>query len=327
MKDDHVDPLIRDFVRSQSDIDIDRYSGKGGFGELYFGSRKILGDRVALKFYALDPMGKAHEEPIILKEIAHENIIPIVDARILNSQIAYYLTPEISGGDLQNVIDHDTLSTGDAIRIIQGVLKGLNELHKSPRHLVHRDLKTSNILIDKATGQSFLADFGSVKKIPTGSEYVTASKFSFLYRPPEVVVDGHYYKQSDIYQVGIILYQVLGGWFPLNRSEKWIPMKFIGKYNQLSPVDQQVFLNNIIDEMIVKGKLLNLDSLPNYINKRLKSIIRSATAADIKNRYANCADFLKALYNYQKDSKSWKEDNGIIYAYSEKKKKDYRISK
>lgn len=164
MKDGAVNPIIKDFVRTHPDITIDRYSSKGGFGELYFGTRNILGDRVALKFYQLDPSGGGHEEPQLLQEIKHPNILDIHDARILDSDIAYYLTPEISGGDLQNVIENYIVSTGTSISILQGVLKGLTELHKNPRNLVHRDLKTGNILIDKNDGKAYLADFGTIKK-------------------------------------------------------------------------------------------------------------------------------------------------------------------
>ena len=183
MKDSSVNPVIKDFISSQSDIKIDKYSGKGGFGELYFGKRTILGDRVALKFYELENTKEDHIEPLLLKEITHENILPIFDAKIIDNNIAYYLTPEISGGDLQNIIDNYILKSDVAVSIIQGVLKGLNELHKSPRNLVHRDIKTLNILVDKDNGKPFLADFGTVKQIPSGNTFVSSSRFSFFILP------------------------------------------------------------------------------------------------------------------------------------------------
>lgn len=54
MNDSAVNPIIKKFVREQKDISIDRYSDKGAYGELYFGTRNVFGDRVALKFYQLD---------------------------------------------------------------------------------------------------------------------------------------------------------------------------------------------------------------------------------------------------------------------------------
>lgn len=327
MKDEAVNPIIRDFVRTQADVEIDRYSDKGGFGELYFGKRKIFNDRVALKFYPLDENGDGHEEPILLKEITHENILTLIDARIIDDRIAYYLTPEISGGDLQNIIDNYILSTEKAVSIVQGVLKGLTELHKPPLNLVHRDLKTYNILVDKNDGKAFLADFGTIKKIPDGQDYVSASKYTFLYRPAEVLLENKYTKQSDLYQMGIILYQALGGHFPMKRPAEWLEGRKLLKFNQLDPFEQQTFLRNHLEELIVKGKIINTDTLPIFINKKLKSIIKTATNPDFQKRYSTCADFLKALFDYQKNSKDWWIDNDIIHAYNKKTKREYRIVK
>lgn len=327
MKDEAVNPIIRDFVRTQVDIEIDRYSDKGGFGELYFGKRKIFDDRVALKFYQLDENGDGHEEPILLKQITHENILTLIDARIIDDRIAFYLTPEISGGDLQNIIDNYILTTEKAVGIVQGVLKGLTELHKPPLNLVHRDLKTYNILMDKNDGKAFLADFGTIKKIPDGQDFVSASKYTFLYRPPEVLIENKYTKQSDLYQMGIVLYQVLGGHFPMKKPDEWLDGRKLKKYNQLNPFEQQTFLGNHLEELIVKGKFLNFDSLPIFINKKLKSIIKTATHIDTTKRYSTCADFLKALFDYQKTSKDWWFDNGVIHAYNKKTKREYRIIK
>jgi serine/threonine protein kinase len=165
MNDSAVNPIIKKFVREQKDILIDRYSDKGAYGELYFGTRIVFGDRVALKFYQLDASGNGHEEAQLLKNISHENILPIIDARILDSDIAYYLTPEMSGGDLQNVIDKFTIPSDVGVTICQNILKGLNELHKDPNRMVHRDLKTYNILVDLKNGvETYLADFGTIKK-------------------------------------------------------------------------------------------------------------------------------------------------------------------
>jgi len=93
--DKDVDKPISDFVRQQTDININRYSDGGANGELYFGERNVLKDRVALKFYYYNPIYSTHEEPLLLKEIKHENILEIFDAKIIDKQYAYFLTPEI----------------------------------------------------------------------------------------------------------------------------------------------------------------------------------------------------------------------------------------
>ena len=324
MNDSSVDPRIKKFLSEQEDILIDRYSNKGGFGELYFGKRKILGDRVALKFYSIKD-GSGHEEAKLLQKITHENILPILDARMIDDEISFYLTPEMSGGDLQNIIDNYIVDTEIGIEIIVNILKALTELHKSDNSLVHRDLKTGNILVDLKNGvKTFLADFGTIRKLPNNQDYVAASTYSFLYRPCEALLYNKYFKESDIYQVGIILYQVLGGKFPMKTLHEWLTPRELKKYHSLPTDGERLFtLNNLI----TKGKLLDLDSLPIYINNRLKTIIKKATSVDYAKRFHSTSEFMKALFDYQKTAKKWWIESDIIFAVCPKSTTRYKIFK
>ncbi len=326
IKDTNVDEPIKEFVRFQEDVDIDRYSDIGANGDLYFGTRKILNDRVALKFYFYNSHISSHQEPLLLKEVKHENILEIYDAKIINEQYAYFLTPEINGGDLQKFINTNIISTATAVSITQGILKGLSELHKNTNDFVHRDLKPNNILIDKYSLQPFIADFGSIKKIPEASESVVASKSTFIYKPYESIIDGEYYKQSDIYQVGVILFQLLGGSFPLAAAD-WLSDRQKNKLNKISGnFEQWQFIEECINQKIVKSKLLDFNTLPQYISKKLKGIIRIATNADKDKRYQTCAEFLKALFDYQKSAKDWWIDDDVIFANG-KGKQTFKIYK
>lgn len=328
MNDSAVDPRIRQFITEQRDIIIDRYSNKGGFGELYFGKRIILGDRVALKFYNLND-GSGHEEAQLLKKISHENILPILDARIIDKDISFYLTPEMSGGDLQNIIDKFIVPTDISIEIIVNVLKALTELHKDGNRMVHRDLKTGNVLVDLNDGvKTYLADFGTIRKIPKEDNFVNASTYSFLYRPYEALIENKYYIESDIYQVGIILYQVLGGKFPMNTPIEWLTARELKKYNQLpTDLEKSDYLRFCLNNLIVKCKILDLNSLPVYIPTRLKTIIKKATSVDYNKRYKSTSEFIKALFDYQKIAKIWWIESDVIYAKCPKKKVFYRILK
>jgi len=326
IKDDHADEPIRQFVRNQTDIEIDRYSEVGSNGDIYFGKRKLLGDRVALKFYFYNSDISSHQEPLLLKEVKHENILQIFDAKIIDNQYAYFLTPEISGGDLHKFIEKNIISTKTAFFITQGILKGLSELHKEPNNFVHRDLKPSNILIDDHNLQPCIADFGSIKKIPEFKNSVVASKNTFIYKPYEAVIDNEYTKQSDIYQVGIILYQLLNGNFPslfsdwLNNRQKIKLSKINGSFEQWE------YIEECINRKIVSGTLLDFNSLPIFVDKSLKHIIRTATHNTINKRYQSCSEFLKALFDYIKNSKDWRLEDEAIYAV-DKQQTEYKIFK
>lgn len=327
MGDENVDEIIKEFISLQNDIKIDRYSDSGANGELYFGKRELLSDRVALKFYYYNKDVNTHNEPLILKSIEHQNILRVYDAKIINKQYAYFLTPEISGGDLKNYCNLNIISLFDAINITQGILSGLSELHRSPNNLLHRDLKPKNILIDNESKTPFIADFGSVKFISNADNSVVASKSTHIYRPYEAVISIPYNRQSDIYQVGIILFQLLGGKFPeapfdwLNEKQKIKFLKITG-----TDFEKWQFLDAAIDDLIIKNKLLDYDSLPPYINKKIKSVIKTATNKDLDKRYSTCSEFIKELFDLKKQNKNWWMDDSKIYAKKDNKKL-YKIAK
>lgn len=324
IKDDQADEPIKKFVREQTDIIIDRYSDTGANGELYFGKRKILGDRVALKFYYYNSSESSHQEPLLLKGVKHDNILEIFDAKIIDNQYAYFLTPEISGGDLHKFIENNIISTKTAISIIQGILKGLSELHNEPNNFVHRDLKPNNILIDKASLKPYIADFGSIKKLPEAKGSVVASKNTFIYKPYEAIIDSIYTKQSDIYQVGVILFQLLNGYFP-NAPFDWLNQKQRKKINKISGnFEQWEYIEDCIYRKILSSSLLDNNSLPVYIDTSLKRIINTATNNDLIKRYKSCAEFLKALFDYSKIAKDWRTEDNVIFAI-DKNKTEYKI--
>ena len=75
--------------------------------------------------------------------------------------------------------------------------------------MVHRDLKPANIVMDGHTPR--IADFGTVRILNQGSAVTTASRHSGLYRPPETFASNQYSRAGDVYQVGLVAYQLLGG--------------------------------------------------------------------------------------------------------------------
>ena len=323
MRDHNVPLIIRQFVRTQNTVAVNRYSDVGGMSALYFGERNIIRDRVAMKFYQIDIFGIAHNEPYLLKSLENKNILKIYHAEILTNQFAYYLTPEMSGGDLQNYLEKNIIKTDDALNITNGILSGLSELHNN--RLVHRDLKTHNVLIDAPTINPVIADFGFVRFIPTTDNSTSASSYTHLYRSKEMITSNEHSFQSDLYQVGIILYQILGGYFPFDFNG-WISSNIRLKYNSFrTETEKYDFWKNLIDQKIIKNKLLNIDSLPIYVSPKLKKIIKTATNPDLNKRYKTCSEFLLALHNYRNTCKNWWIDNDYIFAVNKKGDKIYKI--
>lgn len=298
-----VDKTIIDFLKKQTDIIIDKYSSKGGNGELFFGLNKILHKRVALKFYYYGQRDAPHEEARILSKVRDRNILEVLDGKVISKDYAYFLTPEVEGGDLDEFIQMNNKEVFKAIKIVRGILRGLTVLHTGNR-LVHRDLKPGNILVDSAI-EPLIADFGSVKIIPSSSDLVKASQHTILYRPPEAFHSNSYYFKSDLYQVGILLYQLLGGYFPYNEAA-WLNKKEKKEYSLLdNDYGKSKYIDNIIRTKACSGRLIDFDSLPFFICRRLRSIIKTSTNVDLDKRYQNTSEFMRDIHTFMSTSVNW----------------------
>lgn len=305
LNDTDVDKEIKDFIKQQNDIEIDRYSDVGCNGDLYFGRHKIFNERVALKFYYSDSKGLSHKEPQILRSIDHPNIIKVHDARMISNNYAYFLTSEYTGGDLHKFLKKNNISIHLALSITQDILKGVNEMHKNPNRLLHRDLKPNNILIDNETKTACIADFGSIKHLPTNKDSLVASKNSLVYRPKEAVEKNEYSFQSDLYQIGLILFQLLGGFFP-DAMIDWFNENQQKKLSNIKGIfEQHQFTENIFDNLILRNKLIRIESLPFYIDNKLISIIRKATCPELSKRYKSASEFMNAIYRFKTKAIDW----------------------
>ncbi len=307
LKDDSCVEVIRKFVRTNPDIDVYDYIKRGCNGEVYFGRRKKMGDDVVLKFYWAFSNYDATEEAVILQKISHKNIIKIYDLRFLPPNYAFFLMPKITGGDLLGIIDTKNYSTKEALNIITNILLGLTELH-SAHKLVHRDLKPGNILINLSDNRPIIADLGAVKKIDVADGHVTASKATYLYLPPEAIERNEYYFQSDIYQVGLIMFQLLGGFFPINEPEKWLSHKEKNQINEVKdPFIRKDKLEEFVGNKILKGKIADTNTLPYYLDSAYKRVIKKALNLDYRKRYENTSLFLKEVHNLLRSFPDYKE--------------------
>ncbi|MGB4773321.1 MAG: protein kinase [Chitinophagaceae bacterium] len=321
LNDDVVVETIRNFVRTNPDIEVYRYIRRGLNGDVYFGRRIKMGDEVVLKFYWSHPKYDEAEEAVILRQIDHENILKIFDLRFVPKNFAYFLSPRISGGDLQGIIDAQKISSKQALDIVAGILSGLTELHSKHR-LVHRDLKPGNILYDLETGKPIIADLGAVKAVHDAHDYVTASKSDLYYLPPESFKANRFYYQSDIYQVGIIAYQLLGGNYPINDPNKWLTEKQIQKLESIrNHSDRHKLFETYIGKRILNGTILDTNTLPIYLDNVFKRLISKAVHKDPDQRYQQPYTFLKAVHGLLRSQPDFlQEPDRLIITHDDGKK-------
>ena len=194
--------------------------GQGTYGNVYkVDFEDKPGEYYAIKKYKVQNKkdgfdSSALREITILKELNHENIEKIVD--MFYSINSLYVLKEYADIVLSKIIYKPypnilQLSEGDKKSIIQQILSGLAEIHRNG--VLHRDLATSNILINKQ-GEVKISDFGLSRFIASPDRPLSRGVITINYRPPEILFLAKYYSfPSDIWSAGCIFSEILLGDF------------------------------------------------------------------------------------------------------------------
>ncbi|XP_019465059.1 PREDICTED: putative serine/threonine-protein kinase isoform X1 [Lupinus angustifolius] len=192
--------------------------GEGGFGSVYKGLLRD-GNAAAIKVLSAESRQGVREfltEINVISEIEHENLVKLYgccvegDQRILvynyleNNSLAQTL---LGGGYSDIQFNWRTRS-----RICIGVARGLAFLHEEVRpHIVHRDIKASNILLDKDLIPK-ISDFGLAKLIPSHLTHVSTRVAGTIgYLAPEYAIRGQLTRKADIYSFGVLLVEIVSG--------------------------------------------------------------------------------------------------------------------
>ncbi|MCH7948058.1 MAG: protein kinase, partial [candidate division Zixibacteria bacterium] len=188
--------------------------GAGGMGEVYLAHDTKLDRKVALKFLSFhlsqDETSRARftREAKAAAKLDHPNIVPVHEVGEYQGR-PFFAMAHIAGQSLREVIKQGKLSVQGAIDYCMQICEGLNEAHSAG--IVHRDIKPGNIIID-TKNKPRLLDFGLAtlsgeeKLTKTGSTLGTVG-----YMSPEQITGKDVDQRSDIFSIGVILYEMLTG--------------------------------------------------------------------------------------------------------------------
>ena len=207
---------------------VERLLGKGGFGAVYRATHVTTGQELVLK--VLKPhltddetqIKRFLQEARTASRLSHPHTVRVYDFGQTDAGHLYLAMELLQGMELgQVLIQEGTLPPARAIHIALGVLKSLAEAHGAG--LVHRDLKPDNIFLCNVHGEEDFVkviDFGIAKPIEQGDDGgLTRTGFTVgtpKYMSPEQVLNKGVEGRSDLYALGVILYQCLSGELPLN---------------------------------------------------------------------------------------------------------------
>ena len=206
-----------------------RELGRGGMGTVYLAVRsddafrKIVALKIVRPGHELQEyVRRFREERQILAALDHPNIARILDGGNTDDGFPYYVMDFVDGSPIGEHCDRSQLGLNDRLRLFQHVCAAVQYLHENL--VVHRDLKPSNILVT-ADGTVKLLDFGIAKiQRPGGVKQVlqpgcdSTRMMTPGYASPEQIKGEPVTKASDLYSLGVILYELLTGKHPYGNS-------------------------------------------------------------------------------------------------------------
>jgi len=188
-------------------------AGRGGMGEVYRAEDLTLSQVVAIKFLPegisqdAPALARFHSEVRIARQVSHPNVCRVFDIGDVDG-IPFLSMEYVDGEDLASVVRRiGRLSPDKATEIARQICAGLAAAHE--RGVIHRDLKPANVMLD-AAGKIRITDFGlaSVAASIQGAEVRAGTP---AYMAPEQLAGREVTPKSDIYSLGLILYEILTG--------------------------------------------------------------------------------------------------------------------
>lgn len=245
-----------------------RTLGEGGMANVYLAHDLILDRDVSIKTLRLDlsndekTINRFRREALAATELTHPNIVDVYDFDEEDG-MQYLVMEYVDGMDLKTYIKRNfPMPLQQVIKILKQVLSAVSEAHKAG--IIHRDLKPQNILIDNQ-GNAKISDFGiAMTNSDLGMTQTNTILGSVHYLSPEQTRGGMATDKSDVYSLGIILYEMLVGKVPF-AGENAVAIA-------LQHSQSQIPLVRDFD-----------DSIP----QALENVVLKATAKDPAERYAS----------------------------------------
>jgi len=253
--------------------------GEGGMGAVYKAHDRELERDVALKLIrselARNPeiLQRFKHELILARQVTHRNVIRIFDLGQADGH--KYITMEyLEGRDLRAVLrDKDKLPPEEAAKIILQICRALEAAHAEG--VIHRDLKPQNIMLD-ANGRAYVMDFGIARSayLP-GMTQTGALVGTPEYMSPEQAKGEKLDERSDLFSLGVILYELLIGQSPYHSDT---PLATLWKR--------------------IQEKAKPLTELDPTIPKPLSDIVAKALEIDPKDRFTSASEFAQHLESW-----------------------------
>ncbi len=256
--------------------EIVNWCGGGAFGDVFLARDTILDKLFALKIARMrkEDMNMLRDEARLLASLDHPNIVRFYNVDFIENKFVMVIE-YVEGNTLRDIISADGMGCSDAFTIIMQMLDALSFAHN--KKVLHRDLKPENVLITEQQGKKIIkiADFGLARFIKSGT--ISASTAGTpLYMSPEAW-SGNFTEKSDIWSLGVILYEMIAGAPPfLDDALNRLQTKIAGG-SFLLPSMIRPNLPEIIEEAI--ARMIRVDARARSTAQELMAFLKQRSIA------------------------------------------------
>lgn len=278
-KNDYINKYLVTFPHKKGDYAetyrVKDENGKTLFLKLIFHSK--------LKRYQIDDNGDVLELNILRQIEKHNNICRYIDSDriIVDGGVCTYIVLDyVSGETLANkIVRGSSLTIYDIKKIIISILEALKHIHSLEIPIIHGEITPSNIFISFTDEKSYLIDFGEAHMLINSKSKKDIEHLNPVYLAPECF-NGVSQIQSDLYSIGVILYQLIFEQLP------WIK-DFSTSFSYDDNIDK------IIES---KKKNLIIPKVDKFeLDEHLIKCIKKSISYKVEDRFQNASDFIKAL--------------------------------
>lgn len=272
--------------------------GEGAQGNVFLAKDILLDRKVAIKslhqLLLSDELHKKRfeEEAKTLASFNHSNIIDVYDI-IVNNDGCHLIMEYFEGYPLNQYIQNITgpIPEKEAIEIFLMIMDAMNYIHR--KGIIHRDIKPSNIMINENSDIRLL-DFGIAKNTENDTKLTQiggSAGYTPMYMSPEHCNGDKITKSSDIYSLGVTLWQMLTGKAPYEGCTQG-----------------QIYLK------VANDPLPSIQSVYQNVSQKMNEIVQKATHKEPKQRYSSCKEFRKELLKLKEQVKD--PETKFIYTLS-----------
>jgi len=297
--------------------------GQGGMAEVYLANRSdgVHGADVALKIIHCTGnqdrlITRFHSERNILANLKHPNIAQLLDGGTTEQGLPYFVMEYIAGEPIDKYCRSHQLSFDEILAIFIKVCTAIEFAHQNL--VIHRDIKPANIVVN-AKGEPMLLDFGIAKVLqPTPPDNDTSTMLALTtdYASPEQILGANLTTATDVYSLGILLYELLCGVRP-PRPQFRVSNSALNSVDSGDNLAPSKFLEIILKDGIPSR--LDTNTLHEHRRKLkgdIDSILVKALENSPENRFVSVQDFSRDIDRHLRNLPVSANNNTFIYRTS-----------